>query len=66
MSSPPNAKCGTVPQLPGSTHQQQEQAMFAKTAINFKTKQWVLKEEDRFGAHEMIHVYKVDPKTAVN
>ncbi|RLL93933.1 hypothetical protein CFD26_102916 [Aspergillus turcosus] len=30
-----------------------------------KTKQWELKEEDRFGAHEMIHVYKVDPKTVV-
>lgn len=40
--------------------------MFAKTAIDFKTKQWVLKEEDRFEGHEMIHVYKVDPKTVVN
>lgn len=35
------------------------------SAMARKTKQWELKEEDRFGAHEMIHVYKVDPKTVV-
>lgn len=30
-----------------------------------KTKQWEMKEENRFGTHEMIHAYKVDPKTVV-
>lgn len=30
-----------------------------------KTKQWELKDENRFGAHKMIHVYKVDQNTVV-
>ncbi|KAL4956526.1 kinase-like protein [Aspergillus filifer] len=30
-----------------------------------RTKQWTLKEEDRFGAHGMVQVYKVDPQTVV-
>lgn len=34
-------------------------------AMTRKTKGWELTEENRFGAHAMIHVYRVDPKTVV-